>query len=617
MKNYWYFSIILLSITLIGCSAETNSEPVQGIPTTAATATQDQLIEADPKETSALAVNAIESVTPTSTPEQTAAASETIDVPVPQTGTLQGVVLDDDEPLIGAIVRIRGTDTETVTDKDGSFEFPNLTLSVPISVTAWLDGYYVRAATAHLDFEPVSIEMERYHTEDNLDYRFASAEECGECHAAFPEWQVDAHGSSATNQRFLTIYTGEDVHGNEPEVSYDETGRLKSQDPDSPYYGPGYKLDNPNRTGNCAACHTPMVSPLETTNTCGWSGCHTNNTAFYSDQVPYGISPTDAYGIGLEGINCDFCHKIGAVDLDPDTGLPWSARPGISSFRVYRPGEGHDLFMGTFDDVPGHDTYLPLLEQSEYCAPCHYGVFGGVSGSHNVGGGVTVYNSFGEWKESDWSDPETGMSCQQCHMPTVDYEYFVFPDKGGLQRDPDRIHNHQMPGVNDLDLMENAVTMETAVEVVDGDLVVDVSINNDQTGHHVPTGSPYRHMILLVSVEDSQDQEIPLKEGATLPAWIGDLEGEPGTYFAKILKDEYTGEYPTAAYWRSISLVEDTRIGAFETVENQFVFPVDREGSYKVHVQLLYRRAYQQLMEQKGWTDADILMEETIIEVNQ
>jgi hypothetical protein len=232
-------------------------------------------------------------------------------------------------------------------------------------------------------------------------------------------------------------------------------------------------------------------------------------------------------------------------------------------------------------------------------------------------GGVTVYNSFGEWLESPWSDPETGMTCQQCHMPPVDYEYYVFPDKGGMQRDPNRIHNHLMPGVNDLELMQNAVTMETMAEIVDGELVVDVAITNDQTGHHVPTGSPYRHMILLVTVEDPKGNSVPLESGAVLPAWIGDLEGKPGTYFAKVLQDDWSGDFPTAAYWRDISLVEDTRIAAFDTAKNQFVFEAEGEESYKVHVQLLYRRAYQLLMEQKGWTDPDILMEEAIIEVSQ
>ena len=450
MKNFWYSPFLIISILLLGCSGDLTSIPTQDLPNSTPTATQ-VVLDAMPLEK-------------TSTPEAAVLASETPTDLVPQAGTLLGVVQDDDGPVVGAIVRIQGTDTETITGEDGSFEFPDLTLTVPISVTAWQEGYYVRAATANPDFSPVSIAMARYHTEDNLDYKFASAEKCAECHAANAEWQADAHSQSAINPRFLSIYTGKDIHGNQPEVSYDASGRLQPPEPGSTYFGPGYKLDFPDRNGNCAACHTPVVSPLETTNTCGWSGCHTNNTALYSAEVPYGISPTGAIGVGLEGITCDFCHKVGIVELDPETKLPWSARPGISSYRIYRPDEDHDLFMGTFDDVPGFDTYLPLLEQSEYCAPCHYGVFGGVTGSHTVGKGTTVYNSYGEWLESPWADPETGMTCQQCHMPPVDYEYYVFPDKGGLQRDPNRIHNHQMPGVNDLDLMQNAVTMETNTE---------------------------------------------------------------------------------------------------------------------------------------------------------
>jgi hypothetical protein len=174
-----------------------------------------------------------------------------------------------------------------------------------------------------------------------------------------------------------------------------------------------------------------------------------------------------------------------------------------------------------------------------------------------------------------------------------------------------------MPGVNDLDLMGNAVTMETTAEIVDDGLLVDVAITNDRTGHHVPTGSPYRHMILLITVEDSQGMVTPLKAGPVLPNWIGDYEGLPGTFFAKILQDDWTGDTPTASYWRDISLVEDTRIPAFETAENQFVFHTEGDGPYKIHVQLLYRRAYQQLMEWKSWDDPDIVMEESVIEINE
>jgi hypothetical protein len=119
-----------------------------------------------------------------------------------------------------------------------------------------------------------------------------------------------------------------------------------------------------------------------------------------------------------------------------------------------------------------------------------------------------------------------------------------------------------------------------------------------------------------VTVEGSQGGALPLKSGPLLPEWIGDYADWPGTYFAKLLKDEWSGQVPTAAYWRDISLVEDTRIAAFETAESQYIFRVEDDGPYKVQVQLLYRRAYYDLMQLKSWTDPDILMEEAIFEVN-
>jgi hypothetical protein len=242
-------------------------------------------------------------------------------------------------------------------------------------------------------------------------------------------------------------------------------------------------------------------------------------------------------------------------------------------------------------------------------------VFGGVAGAHNVVSGVEVYNSYGEWLDSAWSDPQTGATCQDCHMPRSEKDYFVFPEMGGYHRDYKSPSSHLMRGINDLDLMQNSVTMETYAEVAGDALVVNVAITNDKTGHHVPTGVPYRHMFLLVSVTDAQDRLVPLAAGPVLPSWIGDYEGQPGAYFAKILRDDWTGETPTAAYWRDVSLSEDTRIAAFETAENQFAFRADAGGPYKVQVQLFYRRAPLQLMIWKGWEDADILMEEAVLEI--
>ena len=87
-----------------------------------------------------------------------------------------------------------------------------------------------------------------------------------------------------------------------------------------------------------------------------------------------------------------------------------------------RPFNGHQFFAGPFDDVaPGEDTYTPIQKESAYCAPCHFGKFWEVE----------IYNSYGEWLDSPYSDPETGQTCQDCHMPPGLNDRFASIDAGG------------------------------------------------------------------------------------------------------------------------------------------------------------------------------------------
>ena len=616
MKKALIILVILSGVVLIGCATAVTVSPGEDV------------VEISPseKQIEAKVVGEIE-VPPEpeseTLPQEAPSEPEPEALPQLKDGSAFGVVLDENGPVAGAIVRVHLTGVSTISGEDGTFRLPEVTYTEALTVTAWAEDHYV-GGTVGVDLtQPFEIELKPHYQTDNLDYDWFTfndtntSESCQPCHTSYDEWKADAHSQSAVNPRFVSIYLGTDVHGSASPAEYDASGRLIPPDSSGEYYGPGYKLDYPDRAGNCASCHNPVASKLEPSNTCGWSGCHTEWTASNAEVVPTGITPVGLDGIAAEGVACDFCHKIGEVILNPDTQLPYSTRPGISSMKLYRPEGDDQLFFGTLDDVMRRVTYLPLLEESVYCASCHYGVFGGVAGAHDVVGGVEVYNSYGEWLESPWSDPETGATCQDCHMPRAEQDYFVFPEQGGYHRDYKAVSNHLMRGVNDLDLMGNSVTMETDAEIVNGELIVAVDVTNDKTGHHVPTGVPYRHMILLVTATDSQDRAVPLKAGPVLPDWIGDYEGWPGTYFAKILRDNRTGETLTAAYWRDISLVEDTRIAAFETAENQFVFRADTGGPYKIHVQLLYRRAYQQLMEWKGWEDPDIVMEEAVIEVNQ
>ncbi len=283
--------------------------------------------------------------------------------------------------------------------------------------------------------------------------------------------------------------------------------------------------------------------------------------------------------------------------------------------RLYRPDEGQQVFFGTLVDVARRVSYSPLESKSEFCAPCHYGVFGGVVGVGTVTGGTLIYNSYGEWLDSPYSDPKTGQTCQQCHMPVSSANYFVFPERGGLTRDYVPLHDHTMPGASDEKLLQNAVTLKSTARREGDTLQVEVSVTNDKTGHHVPTDAPIRSMILVVEALDAGGKRLPLSQGPVNPAWAGNYAGQPGKSFAKVLKDEWTGETPTAAYWRPVSIVEDTRLAAMATDTTGYTFALPAGQAAQVKVRLIFRRAFQALAEQKGWTDPDFLMEEAMIPV--
>jgi hypothetical protein len=146
------------------------------------------------------------------------------------------------------------------------------------------------------------------------------------------------------------------------------------------------------------------------------------------------------------------------------------------------------------------------------------------------------------------------------------------------------------------------------------EITVTVTIVNDQTGHHVPTDSPLRQMILLVSAQDGQGQALPLREGPTVPDWggVGDpargyYAGLPGKGFAKILMELWTEVTPTGAYWNPTRVVSDNRIPAFGSDASTFVFAAPADGPASIEVTLIFRRAFIELMDQKGWDAPDIV----------
>jgi hypothetical protein len=535
--------------------------------------------------------------------------------------TISGLVRDSQgQPLSGATVRIKATGTSTFTDAGGRFTLTGFAPSFRFRVTAWQDGYYVAGADAWPWASTVEIALSPYAVPDNHDYTWilpavearSKVEEwltltrlvvasqvpsdelsglitanlelsCRDCHGQtiYDQWVNGSHALGLRNARFKTMYNGTNLNGEQsPLTTYTthrDYGRIPLRpDENQPYYGPGFKLDFPDSAGNCATCHLPTLAI----------------------ENPYGSDPNKAAGVDAQGSHCDFCHKIAAVKLDPTTGQPYENMPGIMSIELMRPSPEKQIFFGPYDDVDvGPDSFLPLMKQSEICAPCHQASFWG----------VPIYQSFAEWKDSPY--PDEGKTCQSCHMKPDGKTTNFAPGRGGLERDPETIPTHDFPGVVDETLLQNTAEMMVTAEREGDRVLAVVKVTNTEGGHHIPTDSPLRQIFLIVTATDAQGQLLSLQNGPVLPDWAGDLAGKPGVYFAKVLEQLWTEVAPTGAYWTQTRLLEDTRLAARATDSSQYVFVAPRDGEVTVEAQLIFRRSYYELMQQKGWDIPDILME--------
>lgn len=505
---------------------------------------------------------------------------------------VRGVVFNADGPVRGALVRAQAGPHYTHTDAEGRFE---LALDEPPRyLTAWVPDHLI-GWTEDCTGDEVTIEVVAHYSTDNPAYDWFSGEgdtasslSCSHCLPCYDEWQADAHSTSATNPRFLSLYNGTTLDGTQGRpTEYVFDAEIGVPVPVAPSLGmdeagPGFRLDYPDLGGNCAACHAPGAAALP-------------GGAYHVD-----MNALD--GIALEGVFCEFCHKIGAVYVD-EAGMPDGDLPGVLSMRLYRPGPGEQVFFGNFDDVAfgRRVTYLPLIEESQFCASCHFGEFWG----------TVAYNSYGEWLASPYSDPDTGQTCQDCHMPPVDYNHFVLPEQGGQYRADGRIKSHLMPGALDAALLQDTAEIDVEAAVEGERLLVTVRVTNSGAGHHVPTDNPLRNMILLVTATDATGATLPLLEGPTIPEWggvgdaaAGNYAGLPGVLYAKILRDVYTGEMPNYAYWRQSEIVSDNRLPALATDETTYVFGAP-SGAVTVEATLWLRRAFKELMDVKAWDVPD------------
>ena len=78
--------------------------------------------------------------------------------------------------------------------------------------------------------------------------------------------------------------------------------------------------------------------------------------------------------------------------------------------------------------------------------------------------------------------------------------------------------------------MSDAIELDTQATLKDNILTVSLILRNVKAGHHYPTGSPMRNMILLVDAVDKKGKPLSMITGERVPTWGGVGAREDGNY---------------------------------------------------------------------------------------
>ncbi|HSM93878.1 MAG TPA: multiheme c-type cytochrome [Anaeromyxobacteraceae bacterium] len=320
---------------------------------------------------------------------------------------------------------------------------------------------------------------------------------------------------------------------------------------------------------NCTACHSPVS---------------------YANERSLATSAgvTDP---SLAGVTCDLCHTIVGYDGKLPQNGNFVVSPGPIKYGPYRKGGSH------------HGAYNDLQTTSEICAVCHEAV-----NAH----GLRVKATFSEWKESAFA--KRGVQCQDCHMSRDG----VFVDGGryesgqvsadAISHAPsrDKIYSHRFPGIHSGAPVEGAVGLRIArapERVPAGQpFVLNVTVDNGNTAHCLPTGSADLRLLWLEVVAKIDGRPVPIPaDNSARGTWgaVGEnsddalVLGGDVPQGARLYRAVYFDRrnHQTLASFDATSIAFDNRLRPGEKRVEGYTIPVPREatGTLQVEARLRYR----------------------------
>lgn len=178
----------------------------------------------------------------------------------------------------------------------------------------------------------------------------------------------------------------------------------------------------------------------------------------------------------------------------------------------------------------------------------------------------------------------------------------IAPGKGGVEREPRTLASHHSPGATRA-MLQRCLEVKTAVAECDGQVEVAVAIHAHDVGHRVPTGFIDRHLILVVEAKSETGQTVAPCDGPTLPARTGlALAGRAGWVYGKQHLNTAGRPLP---FWLDAAELLDTRLVPEVADRRRFAFPLEAAS---VRVRLVYRRFWDEVARQRGFTDNETLV---------
>ncbi len=489
---------------------------------------------------------------------------------------ITGTVIDNSStaPIEGALVTLQGGSPQVTTAADGSFTM-DVNGSGLLLVGA-AKGYFYQNVTVNSPASGVVLALDPTPITDNASYNILSPGGCGACHPKqLADWTNTPMARAGFNTWVHDIYDGNGTAGGMGGFVYTRDSIHASTNPNS----------------ECASCHQPQH----------WI----ENPAAALD--PNTSSPTPAVEFG---VSCDICHKVADVD-ESRINYP-GIFPGAVTYN--RPDPGTQIQYGVLGDV---DFLVPPLMRASYqpqlraevCAACHQDAAD--PDQNETFNGVISEPTYLEWLASPYAVPRSSFyaDCVDCHMgPSGDNG--VCNNITPPNRPVEAVRDHEILGTTAA-YLENAVDMTLEVYPYGSQLRVSVTVANNQTGHHVPTGVTVRNMILVVEAwEDGQDpltNPLPYTGVQTIHdlGGIGDpaqgyYAGLPGEFYSKVNHDS-NGNGPTF-FTDATGILFDNRIPALEADTTNYTFALPEDPTtLHVRARLIYRRAFRFLVDAKGW----------------